>query len=186
MRARHRLASLCCVLLSVAPAAACTGPKHASPAQAGPLVLSSPAFAGGGLIPITYGCTGNDQPLPLAWRGAAPQGARAWAVVVADVDVPGMHGAPWLDWTVADIPLTVRSIGSATVPTGASVAPASNGTPGYVGMCPPPGSIHHYRATLYAESATLGDLTRSTASQALARIEQSALASTAISGYFTR
>ncbi|HEY6865856.1 MAG TPA: hypothetical protein VI792_01290, partial [Candidatus Eisenbacteria bacterium] len=51
------------------------------------LVLSSPAFAGGGGIPRPYTCDGTDVPPALQWSGA-PQGTASFALIVDDPDAP--------------------------------------------------------------------------------------------------
>lgn len=109
---------------------------------AGPLTISSPAFADGAPVPVQYTCKGADTPPPLAWSSQS-----GGALVVDDSDAPR---GPYVHWIVVGIPPGTGSTADGQTPAGASSLPNSAGQAGYSGPCPPPGSgLHHYRFTLY-------------------------------------
>lgn len=109
---------------------------------AGPLTISSSAFANGAPIPADYTCKGADISPPLAW--SAPLGA---ALVVDDPDA--INGV-YVHWIVIGIAPGSGSAGVGRIPTGGRTLPNSSGQPAYKGPCPPAGTgTHHYRFTLY-------------------------------------
>ncbi|CAN5449253.1 YbhB/YbcL family Raf kinase inhibitor-like protein [soil metagenome] len=166
-------------------AAGCTShhATAAAAAQKGPLILSSPAFAAGARMPITYGCTGANNPPPLTWQGATPAGTAAWAIVLQDLDV---NPKPWVQWVVSDIPVSSRVLPSTSLPAGALVSAASNGTVGYVGACPPSGAVHRYRFTIYALKAKLGLPPAARPATAVPAITADSLSSASVTGTFAR
>ncbi|MFY2859360.1 YbhB/YbcL family Raf kinase inhibitor-like protein [Mycobacterium sp. THU-M104] len=110
--------------------------------EAGPVTISSPAFADGAPIPVRYTCKGADTAPPLTW--SAPLGA---ALVVDD---PDAVGGTYIHWIVVGIPPGTGATAAGQTPDGASSLPNSGGRTGYTGPCPPSGSgVHHYRFTLY-------------------------------------
>ncbi|MBW0016178.1 MAG: YbhB/YbcL family Raf kinase inhibitor-like protein [Mycobacterium sp.] len=126
--------------LLVALAGLGAGTVQADPA--GPLTITSPAFADGAPIPPQYTCKGSNISPSLAW--SAPLGA---ALVVDD---PDASGGDYIHWIVAGIAPGSGSTPDGQIPAGAKVLPNSKGQPSYTGPCPPAGSgTHHYRFTLY-------------------------------------
>ncbi|ORA15798.1 YbhB/YbcL family Raf kinase inhibitor-like protein [Mycobacterium arosiense] len=109
---------------------------------AGPLTISSPAFADGAPIPVQFTCKGADIAPPLEW--SAPLGA---ALVVDDPDaVNGLY----VHWVVVGIPPGSGTTADGQTPAGATSLPNTAGQPAYKGPCPPAGTgTHHYRFTLY-------------------------------------
>src|SRR5437763_5546940 len=110
------------------------------------LRLSSPAFSGHGRIPSRHAGDGEDVAPPLEWSGA-PEGTKAFALVVHDPDAPLVDG--FTHWVAYGIP------GQATgVPEGGGDLTAgtnSFGKAGYNGPAPPPGhGTHHYYFWVYA------------------------------------
>jgi len=117
-----------------------TGTATAAPA--GPVTITSPAFADGAAIPVQYSCKGANVAPPLAW--STPSGA---ALVVDDPDAPG---GTYVHWIVTGIPPGSGSTPDGQTPGGGRVLPNSAGQTSYSGPCPPAGSgVHHYRFTLY-------------------------------------
>jgi len=110
-------------------------------AAAATLTLTSPAFHGGGTIPIRYTCEGANVSPPLRWT-APPSGTSSFALTMVDVTVGFLH------WQVLRIPATVRRL-----PENAKLAHTSLNSfhqPGYGGPCPPAGPPHRYVFTLRA------------------------------------
>ena len=161
-RTTHRIVSAIAglALLAVAGGHA-AGTTSAAPA--GPLTITSPAFADGAPIPVQYTCKGANVAPPLKW--SAPSGA---ALVVDDPDA--VHG-PFVHWIVAGISPGAGSTGDGQTPAGGNVLPNSKGQSAYTGPCPPAGTgTHHYRFTLYQLPANYqlpGGLTDVKAAQAI-------------------
>lgn len=182
--ARHRRARATATAFALLGVLAGCGRHHpAAAAERGPLALASPAFAPAATIPAVYSCKGADTPPPLTWRGSAPPGTVAWAIVLDDLDVtPG----PWVQWVVSDIPLSTRALSGEVVPAGAVVSAASNTTVGYVALCPPAGRVHRYRFTVYAQRARLGLQPHLPPAQSVPAISTNALSTAALIGSFAR
>jgi len=116
--------------------------------------LVSPAFAGGDMVPTKYTCEGENLSPPLSWSGA-PEGTRAFALVMDDPDAPGGTFTHWLLWDIAptcaalDEGLSVSRMGTA--------GRNDFGRQGYGGPCPPKGhGRHRYRIHLHALRAPIG------------------------------
>jgi Raf kinase inhibitor-like YbhB/YbcL family protein len=115
------------------------------------LKVSSPEFGGHRRLPERYTGDGEDVSPPLEWSGA-PEGTRAFAIVVHDPDAPLVDG--FTHWVAYGIP------GDSTgLPEGASDVTAgtnSFGNVGYDGPAPPPGhGPHHYYFWIYALDSDL-------------------------------
>ena len=130
-----------------------------SPAPAGAsvtFVLSSPAFAAGGVIPTQYSCKGSDTSPPLNWSGAPAQTA-SFAMIVDDPDAP--HGT-WVHWVAWNFPSSTQALPEGEprrqqLDDGASQGHNSDRKIGYSGPCPPGGQTHRYFFRLYALDSKL-------------------------------
>lgn len=110
------------------------------------LRLHSPAFDGHSRIPPRHAGDGEDIAPPLEWSGA-PEGTRAFAVVMHDPDAPLVDG--FTHWVAYGIPGDARGTpeGGELGTTGTN----SFGNRGYNGPAPPPGhGTHHYYFWVYA------------------------------------
>lgn len=111
------------------------------------LEVASPAFDHHKRIPDRHTSNGEDVAPPLEWSGA-PEGTKAFAVVVHDPDAPLVDG--FTHWVAYNIP------GDATgLPEGGGDdlvhGTSSFGSTGYGGPAPPPGhGPHHYYFWVYA------------------------------------
>jgi len=129
---------------------ACT--KEAPPTQTPiTLELTSTAFADGDKMPARYTCDGENVSPPLAWGEPPPQ-TRSFALIVDDPDAPV---GVFTHWVIFNIPADARELEEAIpigerLPNGALQGKNGFGKLGYGGPCPPRGSPHHYRFTLYA------------------------------------
>jgi Raf kinase inhibitor-like YbhB/YbcL family protein len=144
-------------------------------APGGAFTLTSPAYAEGGVIPLTHVCTaqgGMNASPPLAWSGA-PAGTLSFAIFFTDATTAFRHSAIYdIPSTLSALPADVdRSAMPADVP-GARQPRGYPGTPGYAGPCP--GSMHRYRFTLYA--LDVANLPGLTASSSLAAVESAMMA----------
>ncbi len=120
------------------------------------LNLRSPAFAEGERIPRDYTCDGADRSPPLRWD-PPPSGTRSLVLVVDDPDAPGGR---FVHWVLYEIPPQRMELpeglpAEPSLPGVGMQAYNDFGRVGYGGPCPPPGSTHRYRFTLYALSTVL-------------------------------
>jgi Raf kinase inhibitor-like YbhB/YbcL family protein len=123
--------------------------------------VTSEAFALGKTIPPKYTGEGEDRSPPLTW-GGAPEGTRAFAVIVSDPDAPA---GTWHHWVLYNVPGDVTELPEGLpreavlqVPAGARQGRNSwpSGNVGYRGPLPPPGSgPHRYYFSVFALDAPL-------------------------------
>ena len=201
MISRHRVVlALVGAIVLTSPRALASRPAWppAATGQAGAaaqLALQSPDITSGGSIAIEHvydgsGCHGGNISPALSWRHP-PAGTRSFALLMFDPDAPG---GGWWHWAVFDIPAGVSSLRAGAgnpaghlLPAGAVQARNDFGSPGYGGPCPPPGSPHHYRLTLYAlRLAKLGLGIDASPAQIDARARASALAEAQVVGLYAR
>jgi Raf kinase inhibitor-like YbhB/YbcL family protein len=124
------------------------------------VLLKSPAFDSGAVIPKRHTGDGEDLSPPLAWSGLPPD-TRELALIVDDPDAPSPQ--PWVHWIISKIPATDPGIAEGvhpkpapSFPPGAIQGKNSWGTIGYRGPAPPKGhGVHHYHFKLYALDAPL-------------------------------
>jgi Raf kinase inhibitor-like YbhB/YbcL family protein len=162
LRARNLPPIVACLFVSGAGvlAAACGGDDgSAGIAIDAPfsMTVASDAFAEGASIPPEFTCDGDNVSPPLRWDGA-PEGAKAFVLIVDDPDAPG---GTFDHWLVYDIPPGIASLEQAASPGGALPAGARQGRngfgkSGYGGPCPPKGGPHHYVFRIFAVDAPLG------------------------------
>ncbi|MCJ7515907.1 MAG: YbhB/YbcL family Raf kinase inhibitor-like protein [Dehalococcoidia bacterium] len=154
--------SLFLVLAAIAGCAKQTPPEETAPPDSGNVafVITSPAFADGANIPVEYTCNGQNISPELNWA-QTPAGTASFALIMDDPDAVYTH------WVIFNLPPDASGLPEA-VPKDDKLANAALqgkigsggiGYPtGYFGPCPPKGSPHHYRFTLYALDTSL-DLT---------------------------
>ena len=130
------------------------------------LTLTSPDFSHNGSIPERFTCEGADVSPALEWSNA-PDGTRAYALIVDDPDAPdpARPQRTWVHWVLYNVPATVTSLPQAIrdgdLPSGAGVGVNDWKQPKYGGPCPPIGR-HRYFFKLYALDAELADLKQPT------------------------
>lgn len=143
------------------------------------LELSSAAFDPGGQIPQEHTCDGADMSPPIAWTGA-PDGTRAFALLVTDPDARG-----FVHWVLADIPPDVAEL---RADEGDSIGiPGRNdfGRIGWGGPCPPSGT-HRYVFELHALSEPLNLAGTPDADLVRGRLSALSLARGELSGTYRR
>lgn len=126
------------------------GERRAAAAP-GNLTVSSPAFRNGQMIPARYTCRGDGVNPALRWSGL-PTATKSIAVVVDDPDAPS---GPYVHWLLFNIEPSNTEIAEDSLPSGADEAVGSAGKAKYSPPCPPSGSTHHYRFSVYALDAPL-------------------------------
>jgi hypothetical protein len=110
------------------------------------LKITSPAFKHHQRIPDRHSGDGEDVSPELMWSGA-PDGTRAFAIVVHDPDAPLVDG--FTHWVAYKIPGDANHLpqGGGEAVNGTN----SMGNAGYNGPAPPPGhGTHHYYFWIYA------------------------------------
>ena len=120
------------------------------------MLLTSSAFADGGMIPSKYTCYGADVSPPLSW-GAVPDGTKSFVLICDDPDAPM---GPWVHWVLYDLPAADRELPEHVPADGQMRVGGRQGTndfrrTGYGGPCPP-GGTHRYFFKLLALDRTLG------------------------------
>jgi Raf kinase inhibitor-like YbhB/YbcL family protein len=154
------------------------------------VAVSSPAFANDDALPIGNTCDGAGTPPKIVWSNL-PANTKSVAVVVDD---PDAGEKPFVHWIVIGLPPENGSVPS----TAKDVRELDNtgGTTGWTAPCPPPGSPHRYRFTVYALrdfvcAGDADDLRTSScsppgAADALDRIAGTALAKGTLTGTYQR
>ena len=122
------------------------------------LTVTSPAFAASADIPFeNTQYRGNVFP-GLAWT-AGPAGTKSYAVIMQDGD--GVrNGAPYLHWTMINVPASVTRLAPGMAPTeqptGAIYGPNYKGqNQPYLGPRTPAGPKHRYHIQIFALDAVL-------------------------------
>jgi len=116
------------------------------------ILLESPAFSRGGLIPDAYACEpyGKNLSPPLRWH-QVPSDTIELALIMDDPTAKG-----FAHWVVYGIDPGISEVAFGQAPKGATVGTNDFGRIGYGGPCPSEGSVHRYVFTLYALRAHLG------------------------------
>ena len=110
------------------------------------LKVTSPAFDHHKAIPPKHSGDGEDVSPELMWSGA-PDGTKAFAIVVHDPDAPLVDG--FTHWVAYGIPGDANHVDEGT--TAVVQGTNSMGNTGYNGPAPPPGhGTHHYYFWVYA------------------------------------
>jgi len=142
---------VCLAALSCAQSATPEGTVPPDSGQAA-LMITSTAFTNGADIPIKYTCHGQNISPALNWSGS-PAGTASFALIMDDTDAVYTH------WVIFNLPPDARGLPEAvpkdeTLANGALQGKTGSGgigyPTGYFGPCPPKGSPHHYRFTVYA------------------------------------
>jgi Raf kinase inhibitor-like YbhB/YbcL family protein len=152
--------------------------------------VTSPSFTNGGVIPRVNTCSGTGTPPTISWTGL-PAGAKSVAVVVDDPDAPG--GA-FLHWLVIGLAPKAGSVPNHDA--GVNELDNTGGTKGWTPPCPPVGSLHHYRFSVYALRTYIcvdnGDSSQGpgcsapSSVEALPQIQDAAIAKGVLVGTFQR
>ena len=141
--------------------------------------ITSSAFADGGTIPKQFTCDGDNMPPPLAWSGA-PEGTRAFALIMDDPDAPK---GTFTHWLLYDIPARTTAL-----PGEAGKSLRNDfGSSGYGGPCPPKGhGPHRYVFALYAVDVPLLGVTGETRQDLEETLRRHTLATAQTTGRYER
>jgi Raf kinase inhibitor-like YbhB/YbcL family protein len=119
--------------------------KVPEPDVAKTIVVTSPAFGEGQVIPRQHTCQGAGRSPELGWRGV-PDDAESLALVVSDPDAPS---GTFVHWLLYDLPPRDGELTSGASPASAREGDNSAGRKGWYPPCPPSGT-HRYEFTIYA------------------------------------
>jgi hypothetical protein len=154
------------------------------------ITVSSRAFADNGVIPRANTCDGTGNVPTISWT-AVPADTKTVAVVVDDPDAPA---GDFLHWLVIGLPPKAGSVPSRAA--GVSELDNAGGTRGWTPPCPPAGSTHHYRFSVYAlrdyvcadagDASNGPDCSPPASAQALAQIKDAAIAKGVLVGTYRR
>ncbi|MGH7805669.1 MAG: YbhB/YbcL family Raf kinase inhibitor-like protein [Candidatus Binatia bacterium] len=158
------ISTLFVVLTAGVLVAASSSPESAAPetsevvtgTDGGEFTATSKDFGEGAKIPVEHTCDGADRSPSLAWSGA-PEGSKAFAIVMQDSDAPK---GTFTHWTAWNIPEGARALDRG-VPVKAKLGDGTIqgkndfGRVGYAGPCPPKGSAHTYVFRVFALKAAL-------------------------------
>lgn len=108
-----------------------------------------------------FGCSGDNLSPQLSWSGA-PEGTKAFAVLVHDPDAP-TGGSGWWHWQIVNIPADITTLPAGAGNADNKLAPEGSlqinndyGSSAFGGACPPEGhGKHRYRFTVHALSTVL-------------------------------
>ena len=141
----------------------CGTAQQAAPAAPppAPLLMSIPAYADGGPVPVKYTCSAGDESVsPRIQWSQVPAGTQSFILVLADLEAhPDKGMVPFAHWILWNIPPTARSLPEG-LPAGTILADGTRQMKGrkgpvYLGPCAAPGPSGHYMFSLYALNATL-------------------------------
>ena len=148
------------------------------------MLLISPSFENGKLIPKKFTCDGGSINPELRIENV-PGGAKSLALILHDPDAPIPGG--FTHWVIWNIDPAVPLIKEESVPPGAEEGLNGSGEVGYMGPCPPPGhGMHHYQFRLYALDSPLELPASTKATDLEAEIEKHLIESTELVGLYQR
>ncbi|MBZ4395452.1 YbhB/YbcL family Raf kinase inhibitor-like protein [Myxococcus sp. MISCRS1] len=155
-----------------------------------PLVLSSPRFNDGDLIPIAFTGEGEDIAPPLRWENP-PAGTKSLALIVEDPDAPDPQRPQrvFCHQVLYNIPPGARELPEGaqldTMPPGIRVGLNDFGHQAYGGPMPPVGR-HRYYFKLYALDLVLPNLGRPTRRDLLKAMEGHILGQAELIGLYEK
>ncbi|HVM76907.1 MAG TPA: YbhB/YbcL family Raf kinase inhibitor-like protein [Candidatus Paceibacterota bacterium] len=156
--------------------------NHEPPQSSSTMIITSPAFEDGGIIPKKYTCDGGDINPELQIH-YVPREARSLALILHDPDVPMPGG--FTHWVVWNISPETTLIKDESVPPDAVEGRNSAGRIGYMGPCPPSGT-HHYHFQLYALNDVLDIPATSSLEEIQKQIDEHLVAKADLVGLYAR
>lgn len=201
MRILHAISIVAVALLAVpAIAQQTTTPPAGNTPRPPPLVLTTPAFEDGGMIPVQFSqaaegaAPGEGPSLPFEWTNV-PEGTQSFLLHMHDLDAARMGTTEdQLHWLVWNIPGTETGLAEAqprgrTLANGAFQVSATGDV--YRGPgAPASGPLHHYVFELYALDTVLttepGEDAFETRRNVMDEVQGHVLGKAVYVGYFRR
>jgi len=181
----------CFLLLTLLFLSGCQKEKNNSespdvPADKMTIIVYSPVFEDGGMIPAKYTADGDNISPPLEWKDI-PEGTKSIALICDDPDAPGKTWVHWVMWNIPPdengLAENVRPI--ATLSDGAKQGISDFKRTGYGGPAPPSGT-HRYYFKIYALDISLNIPDNSTKSDLLKAMEGDILGEGQLMGKYKR
>jgi Raf kinase inhibitor-like YbhB/YbcL family protein len=148
--------------------------------QSMPMILTSPSFNDGEMIPQKFTCDGGDINPELQIQNV-PAAAKSLALILHDSDAPVAGG--FTHWVVWNIDPSTAVIKQESIPPGSVEGRNDAGRTGYVGPCPPSG-MHHYHFQFYALDAIIDLPTTAGAEELRAEIGKHLIGETELVGLY--
>ncbi len=146
--------------------------------------MTTIAFENGSTIPRMYTQEGDNISPPLKWVDA-PEGTKAYALIVDDPDAP--RDEPWVHWVLYGIPGDTHELIEGNADDLYTSGCNTAGHHHYDGPMPPPGhGVHQYHFKLYALSDELDLQPGATKKDLLRAMDGYILAMTEIVGTYER
>ena len=155
-----------------------TTTSTSAPTTSTPVPALTAPWRDGAPIDPRYTCKGENFAPALSWS-AAPAGTQEIAVTMIDQDAAFDH------WTMAGIRPEVTGLAENVAPEGAVAALNGAGVAGYTGPCPPAGTTHTYRITVYYLNRALLLSSGGPAVDMRTAIDGATIAIVQVSGTFT-
>jgi len=146
------------------------------------MILTSPAFDHGAIIPKKYTCDGGDINPELQIQNV-PDEAKSLALIMHDPDAPRQGG--FTHWVLWNIDPATTVIKQESIPPNAVEGQNGAGRSGYTGPCPPSGT-HHYHFRLYALDEMLDLPSAASLPEVQACIKDHAIEQTDLMGCYAR
>ncbi len=175
------MAALVLILAAVPPAE-----PRAAKKGGRKMVITSPAFKEGSMLPAKYTCDGQNVSPPLEWKNVPPN-TKSLALIHDD---PDAVAGTWVHWVVYNIPPDAGKLDENMRPEKEfpnGMRQGSNDWPriGYGGPCPPSGT-HRYVYKLYALDTLLDLNPGATKAQLLQAMQGHVLAEAQLVGKYKR
>ncbi|MEI7618847.1 MAG: YbhB/YbcL family Raf kinase inhibitor-like protein [Actinomycetota bacterium] len=147
--------------------------------------LRTPAIpTDGDFLDARFTCSAAGVSPPFSWTGV-PADTTSLALVVTDLDANN-----FVHWVIANISPSTFGVPSDDVPVGAiegtnGASTAAVPSVGWTPPCPPKGTTHHYRFTLYALDQQIDLPTGSPSADIMTVIDNSSLLAAQLTGVYT-
>jgi Raf kinase inhibitor-like YbhB/YbcL family protein len=150
------------------------------------MILTSPAFKNGEMIPDKFTCDGADISPALEWH-SAPHNTKSFAIICDDPDAPV---GTWVHWVYYDISPEMKGLPENVAPerlpsTGGKQGSNDFHRIGFGGPCPP-GGTHRYYFKLYALDVMLNLAPGLTKKELLSEMKGHILEETYLMGKYKR
>ena len=150
------------------------------------MIIASPAFTEGSMLPAKYTCDGQDISPPLEWKNV-PAGTKSLVLIHDDPDAPM---GTWVHWVAYNVPPNITKLDENVKPEKVfknGMRQGNNDWPkiGYGGPCPPSGT-HRYYFKLYALDTMLDLRPGATKAQVLQAMKGHILAEAQLMGKYRR
>lgn len=156
------------------------------------MILTSPVFADGEMIPVQYTCDGEGTIPPLSFANM-PVGTQSLVLVMDDPDIPqevkeGAGIDVFDHWVVFNMPADADGVTEGQEPAG-MLGENSAGENGYTGPCPPAEyapTTHRYVFRLYALDVELDSEAGATKAEIERAMNEHVLARATLTGRYQK